>query len=237
MQQAREQGTVEQSTLLECIRGLSEAARRNFRRVFIAALAAEKLQGTVVVVEGLRKNSIRTQEKDGELKRNVTGSHMAMLAAKILKTIGAIPNDLPFIHTQESRNTDWEADAMLRHVANPGRIIGIAGPFHEPSEGRADAILQKLAPSGIATEAHAPISAKQIFQIEFSPLQQAIWDATETSSTSDLIRGIDEEDSAAHIQRISDGFARLGLRGRNSLISWIAFFLRRNKPYRSRPSK
>lgn len=209
------------------VRGLSAVARHNIQRILAAALVAQKEGGTLLMVEGCRANSIDTHEMNDEVSRRyLPGSHMGMLILQELQKIGAVPMDLPVKHAKESRCTDWEVDAALNHIMTGGRLIGVAGPFNEPSKERADAIAMTLGKKKIDMEPIVVEPEEALGRFDITPTrdQAAILNAT-TLSQKEIREGLQAEGSAKRTQFISDLVGKiplLGLHGKRSIISFAA---------------
>ncbi len=221
--------------VVEVLPQLSAVVRHNVQRIVSAALVAEHEHGKVVLVEGCRTNSIKkhSQNENTTSKRHLTGSHMGMLIAKVLRKADVISKDVSFEHTSQSRCTDWEADVLLQKVPSLGKFIGIAGPYNEPSENRASSVVEKLAPADVDAHVYSPEQALKEFRIELNDAQQAVLHAS-AFTTEEIEKGTESENKAARIQSASDKFRALGLRGKNSLIAILARILpsRWDKKYR-----
>lgn len=223
--------------VVEVLPQLSSVVRHNVQRIVSAALVAEHEHGKVVLVEGCRANSIEKHDKDecATNRRHLTGSHVGMLIAKVLRNADIISKNVSFEHTSQSRCTDWEADVLLQKVPTNGKFIGIAGPYNEPSENRASSIVVKLAPADVDAHLYSPEQALKEFHIELNTAQQAVLNASALTE-EEIEKGLVNENNAARIQSVSDKFIALGLRGKHSLIAVLARILpsRWDKKYRGK---
>lgn len=217
--------------------GLSAVIRDNIRRILTAALVAEKHDGSVLMVEGCRTNSIDTAQEDGSiLRRNIPGSHMGMLIFKALQTLQIIPSHIPVTHAAESRCTDHEGDVAFDYIVKGGRLIGIVGLYGEPSAQRAEAIAtyQGIKKVGMEPTVLEPKQALKHFKITPTEEQYVVFDATELRA-KEITEAVENEAAAKRLQWISDRFGWI-FNGRHSLLSFAASRIpsRKDKPRRER---
>lgn len=220
--------------VLQILPNLSVVVRHNVQRIMSAALVAEHEDGKVVLVEGCRVNALEKQGEEGTVTRNLTGSHVGMLIGRALRNAGVISSDVLFEHTSDSRCTDWEADVLLSRVVPGEKLIGIAGPYNEPSHERASSVVDKLATEKkIEANVFSPEQALREFHIELSDAQKAVLHAAALTE-DEIAHGIESEQKASRIQSVSDKFRMVGLKGKHSLIAVLARILpsRWDKKYR-----
>lgn len=219
---------------LEVLPYLSQVIRHNVQRILSAALVAEHEHGKIVLVEGCRANAIEKYDQERIMTRNLTGSHVGMLVGRALRNTGVISSDVPFEHVSESRCTDWEADVLLDKMSPGEKLIGIAGPYNEPSQERASSVVEKLAKEKkIDAHVYSPEQALRNFHIELNAAQRAIMNAS-AMTKEEIASGIENEQKPIGIQSISDRLSVLGLKGKHSLMAMLARILpsRWDKKYR-----
>jgi hypothetical protein len=157
--------------------------RQNVRRIFAAAVLAERLGARLALVEGWRCHEI--ERPRGRAPRILTGSRVSTLLLRLLQRRGLVAPGLRAIRREVSRCTVDEVETMLALLDEDpaeARVVGIAG-FSCPSAVRAHRYLRiqciRRSQGGACGGVYTPAQALARWGMTtLTPAQRGLLDAT-----------------------------------------------------------
>lgn len=144
------------------LRHAPEILRQNLRRLFAAALLAEKLGAPLVFAEGWRSNAV--ERASAARKRFITGSWFFAVWLRAMQRRALLPRRLVVVRRDISRCT-WEEARAIIGVADRSAVIGVSD-VPCPSAARTRRYLRAgdsvVTPAAALARASRVLSAQQL---------------------------------------------------------------------------